>query len=232
MAEEVCDYLFLNLDLEDVTQLNTKRDTCARCFRPETVCICAHLPSKPIPINTHIIILQHPAELKRPLATVPILVNCLPPDKCTVIIGRLFNPDKHSILTECITHKNNTAVLFPHKDAFKLSESTILPVTINYIIALDGTWNQAKRMYKSNSFLQELFHLELNVNHVSEYVIRTQPFDNCVSTVEAISFCIGFIENNLKIPESIMPSLRALCDHQLIFGAKVHISKEKCKSNV
>jgi hypothetical protein len=61
MADDPDDFLFGNLSL--VCEPSTKRQTCQRCQRPASLCICYSLPIQPIPVHTNIIILQHPNEV-------------------------------------------------------------------------------------------------------------------------------------------------------------------------
>ena len=54
------------------------RSMCERCQRPDKVCICSALPVQPIPIQTRLIILQHPKERKKATyGTVPIVRLCI-----------------------------------------------------------------------------------------------------------------------------------------------------------
>ena len=84
-------------------------------------------------------------------------------------------------------------------------------------------------MYKANSYLSELTHLSIDIKQTSKYVIRTQPTDNCLSTIEAVAFCLEQLEGDQDIPGVLLSPLKALCDHQLDHGAKTHVSKEKGK---
>uniref|UniRef100_A0A494B9G4 tRNA-uridine aminocarboxypropyltransferase n=1 Tax=Mus musculus TaxID=10090 RepID=A0A494B9G4_MOUSE len=73
-----------------------RRPECGRCSRPQKVCLCPYLPVRPLQISTHLYIIQHPAEESRVLRTVPLLAACLPPDRCTVKIGRRFSEERCS----------------------------------------------------------------------------------------------------------------------------------------
>ncbi|KAJ9513784.1 hypothetical protein QJQ45_015521 [Haematococcus lacustris] len=71
-------------------QAGSRRKLCDRCKRPASVCLCPALPPAPIQLQGKVIILQHPGELKRALATVPLLRLCIQP--CEVVVGRKFKP--------------------------------------------------------------------------------------------------------------------------------------------
>ncbi|KAI6649440.1 DTW domain-containing protein 2-like isoform X1 [Oopsacas minuta] len=226
------DFFSSLLELDDVTSLSgavaVTRDICQSCNRPNTVCICASFPKDPLNIHTHLIILQHPNEIKRPMATVPLLSKCVVSKKCTVLRGKNFSPLKYPIIRQCLENRPQCAVLYPLSDAIVLPSSTPIPA-IQYLIVIDGTWRQAKSMYKGNNYLSELTHLSIDIKQTSQYVIRTQPTDSCLSTIEAIAFCLEHIEGDPLIPGVLLSPLKALCSHQLIYGAKTHVSKEREK---
>ncbi|XP_068026175.1 tRNA-uridine aminocarboxypropyltransferase 2-like [Melanerpes formicivorus] len=71
-----------------------RRPECARCSRPQKVCLCPFLPIHPLKVSTCLYIIQHPAEESRVLRTVPLLAACLPPDKCKILVGRRFSEDR------------------------------------------------------------------------------------------------------------------------------------------
>ena len=67
------------------------RNMCDRCQRPDKVCICSSLPKQPIPIETRLIILQHPKERKKATyGTVPIVCLCV--ENVHVITANLNGP--------------------------------------------------------------------------------------------------------------------------------------------
>ena len=223
------DFFSSLLEMDDITDFSdsstVRRDTCVTCNRPDTVCICASFPTELLNINTNIIILQHPNEIKRPMATVPLLSNCVAKEKCIVLRGTKFGPSKYPIIRKCLENRHQSAVLYPVADAILVSGSSPIP-HIQFLIVIDGTWRQAKSIYKGNVFLNELIHLAINIKQTSQYVIRRQPTDNCLSTLEAIAFCLEHLEKNPNIPGVMLSPLKSLCDKQLICGATTHVSRE------
>ena len=223
------DFFSSLLEIDDITELSgsiaARRDICQTCSRPYTVCLCASFPTEVLNINTNLIILQHPNEIKRPMATVPLLINCVPREKCVVLRGKNFGPSKYPIIRKCLENRHQTAVLYPLPDAILVPGSAPIPY-IQYLIVLDGTWRQAKSLYKGNVFLNELIHLAIDIKQTSQYVIRRQPTDNCLSTIEAVAFCLAQLEKNPIIPDVLLSPLKSLCDKQLICGASTHVSRE------
>ncbi|KAG8041153.1 hypothetical protein G9C98_002141 [Cotesia typhae] len=143
------------------------RDQCSQCRRPITVCWCPGLPKTPLCPQSRIIILQHPAEVKRCLRTAPMLSLSLEQNKCLLFRGKKF-PSKHEGLME-ILKEENTILL---------------------------------------------------------YVIRTQPAEGCLSTLESGAFSLSILENQSWYKDAMLGPLHYLCKFQLENGAVTHQSKE------
>ncbi|XP_070543356.1 tRNA-uridine aminocarboxypropyltransferase 2-like [Ptychodera flava] len=205
-----------------------RRPTCDRCTRPTSVCLCPYLPSERAQVSTNLYIIQHPHEEVRVLRTVPILDISLPQDKVHVIRGRRFN--RHALLDK-ITSYPNTLLLFPGPGAVDLQSIPLDSYPSYNLILIDGTWPQARGIYSNNRFLHRPKQVKLSLNVVSEYVIRTQPTDAALSTLEAAAFALSVLENKPELIEILTKPLRALCDFQLEHGAVPHQSKEYLKKN-
>ena len=67
-----------------------RRRVCRECDRPVTSCLCDAFPDEPIRLKSGgvVLILQHPLEKRRKLATVPLLRKSL--ERCEVLVGRDF----------------------------------------------------------------------------------------------------------------------------------------------
>lgn len=213
--------LFADLNIFDETQ--SKRPLCTNCKRPVTVCWCSYLPHEPLAIKTNIYILQHPFEETRCLRTVPILQNCVTKDKCRIIQGKRFPQSKHPELVP-VLESANSLLLYPGEDAVDITE---LPLDVTYnLLLLDGTWAQAKGIYTQNAALKKIKKVQLHTERKSKYVIRTQPCDSALSTLEAAAVAISVLEDRKDAYEVFTHPLKALCDFQLQHGAAEHQSRE------
>ncbi len=65
----------------------------------------------------------------------------------------------------------------------------------------------------------------------SEYVVRTQPLDCCVSTVEAVGRALSALEGRPDVAEALVRPLRAMCNFQINHGAVTHDSREFREQN-
>lgn len=170
--------------------------------------------------------MQHPAEEKRCLRTAPMLFHGLASNKCLIFKGKRF-PGLHNEL-EAILRAKNTLLLYPSPRAVDIgSLSSVAETNANFynLVILDGTWPQAKAIYASNSILHNIKQVKLLTNHISDYVIRTQPTDGCLSTLETATEALTILEKNQSYRKLLEP-LRALCQFQLENGAVSHQSKE------
>lgn len=91
---------------------------------------------------------------------------------------------------------------------------------------IDGTWQQAKSMYKSSPNLHKMKQVKLLVEKPSHYVIRTQPMEACLSTVETAAEALSVLERDDKFAVELVRPLQALCNFQIKHGALEHQSKE------
>lgn len=200
------------------------RKLCDRCCRPEKVCLCPYLPVKPLPIKSKLLILQHPSEEKRCLRTAKILELSLPSDKCKVIRGKRFNANRYPELSEALKNPEKTFLLFPGKSSQQLE--TVEKCDPHNIIIIDGTWGEARCIYHNSNDLKNVRKVVLNVQKRSNYVIRTQPTEESLSTVETAAITLAHLEDNRSIYDTLMKPLQALCTFQLEHGAAHHFSKE------
>ncbi|XP_032070398.1 DTW domain-containing protein 2 [Thamnophis elegans] len=211
-------------------ELSARRPECGRCGRPQKVCLCPFLPVHPLKVSTCLYIIQHPAEESRVLRTVPLLTACLPEDKCKVLIGRRFCEDRYPELAS-MCKSSNTLILYPGAGATNLEEMDLSSTNSYAIIIIDGTWSQAKDIFSKNPLFQIPKQVQLKTSFSSQYIIRTQPTNACLSTLECAAIALAIVEKNDAIKETVLRPLQALCAFQIQHGAQVHHSKEHLLKN-
>ncbi|KAE8635569.1 hypothetical protein XENTR_v10002667 [Xenopus tropicalis] len=203
-----------------------RRALCARCSRPQKVCLCPFLPVCPLDVSTSLYIVQHPAEEGRVLRTVPLLAACLPHEKCKVLIGRRFGEERYPELAT-VCRNPGTFILYPGAEAANLEEMSLADIQPPYaLIIIDGTWSQAKDIFYKNTLFRLPKQVQLKTPISSQYVIRTQPTNMCLSTLECAAAALSVMEKRTEIQEIILRPLQALCSFQLQHGAQIHHSKE------
>ncbi|XP_073913112.1 tRNA-uridine aminocarboxypropyltransferase 2 isoform X3 [Castor canadensis] len=165
------------------------------------------------------------------LRTVPLLAACLPQDKCKVKIGRRFSEERDTELST-VCRKPGTLILYPGAEATNLEDFLLdSPVYPSTLILIDGTWSQAKDIFYKNSLFRLPKQVQLKTSLSSQYVIRMQPANRCLSTLECAAVALSILEKNSGIQETLLRPLQALCSFQLQHGAQIRLSKEHLLRN-
>jgi len=199
-----------------------RREICSVCERPGTVCICSSLPKPPIKLRIEIVVLQHPDEEKRAIRTGRLLQLGLDSSCCKIYRGKKF-PGGRKELMERLSSPG-TVLLYPGPNSRELSETSLTDPCVDRVVLLDGTWDQAAKMYHRNLVLHKLKQIKLNLKLRSEYAVRTQPNDACLSTLESAVHSAAILEGRPEIVAPLLKPLVTLCSIQLSHGAVNHHS--------
>ncbi|KAL5004161.1 hypothetical protein ScPMuIL_017617 [Solemya velum] len=203
-----------------------RRPVCDRCRRPITVCWCPFLPTEPLDVKTEVYILQHPFEESRCLRTAPMLYHSVRPGKCHIVKSKKFRPGRFPEIAT-VLQSPNTILLYPGDDAVDISELPSLEGDAFYtLVLLDGTWQQAKGIYTQNAMVKWPQKVKISHTMTSKYVIRTQPNDTSLSTLETAAIAISILENRPTLVDIMTRPLDALCQFQMAHGAVAHQSKQ------
>ncbi|KAJ8940944.1 hypothetical protein NQ318_010145 [Aromia moschata] len=228
----MCDELDVLNDLASLpADPPVMRDICPQCCRPTRVCYCSSIPNPPLSPKSRIILLQHPAEEKRCLRTATMLQLGLETNKCLVFKGKRF-PGRYNHLNEILCAPN-TLLLYPSRTAVDINEIADEKDNTSYnIVLIDGTWPQAKAIYTGSPVLHDIKQIKLLTNSTSNYIIRTQPADGCLSTLETAAHALSILERNDTYNDKLLEPLKTMCQFQLENGAVSHQSKEfRIKNN-
>ncbi|HZH56584.1 tRNA-uridine aminocarboxypropyltransferase [Yanghanlia caeni] len=160
-----------------------RRARCARCQRPLTHCLCAHIPS--LPNRTRVLILQHPDEARHAMNTARLAALGL--QNAELLVGETF-PQLDGIVAAA----EQAVLLFP---ATAGSCGTPAPGTgVDLLVVPDATWRKARGIVRANPVLEALPRLTLAQGTPSAYRIRKAPDPGAVSTVEAIARALQQLE--------------------------------------
>lgn len=218
---------------------NSSRHMCQGCERPQRVCWCGFLPRPLVNVQSSVIILQHPNERKRGIKTAIMATKGIAQDHCRIFRGRKF-PGQHEELqglferldmgANDVPSTSNLFILYPGKEALPLSDLKPDQGPYTFII-LDGTWDEAKKLFAWNPALQKLPQVSLHIKRPSAYVVRTQPADLCLSTLETVAETLATVEADPSIRDRLVQPLHAMCNFQINHGAVIHDSKEFKEQN-
>lgn len=175
--------------------------------------------------SCRLIVLQHPAEEKRCLRTVPLLKLGLQPDRFHLFKGKRFPLPRHSRTLDALLADPRSLLLFPSREAVPLEHIDPHDGPYNLVL-LDGTWPQAKAIYVCSQQLHGMRQVKLLATGHSNYIIRTQPTEGCLSTLETAARALAVLERDERYATELVRPLHALCQFQLDNGAVTHHSKE------
>jgi DTW domain-containing protein YfiP len=162
--------------------VDTGHERCERCLFQRRVCLCAQIPA--IATRTQIVIVRHHSERWRSSNS-----------------GRLA----HRALTNSIVVEHGgvagPAVLPPLDPAeacllFPQGEPHTPAPLPRQLVVLDGTWSQARRMYRKLDALRGLPVLRLPDDPMPAARLREAPAPGRVSTIEAIARALRLLEGD------------------------------------
>lgn len=198
-----------------------RRNKCFTCYRPEHNCLCEHIES--FDTKARFVLLMHIKEAKREkLGTGRLTTATL--KNSEVIVGVDFTNDTrvNELLRDT---RYYPVVLYPGDEAYNVSEDPIenFPIPANkelLIFVIDGTWPCAKKMMKESSNIRHLPRIMFSPNKKSNFLIKHQPDELCLSTLESIHFLLGEMDKvgleNLEGREDrLLNSFRAHVEFQL-----------------
>lgn len=185
----------------------TPRPHCYRCDKPEVACLCARIPR--VPNRTPILIVQHKRESRHPLGTVRIADLGLQRCSVRVVPG---NARSGSELPAWVPA--GAGLLYPGPEARELESlgSEELP---GALVVIDGTWHQARALFRDHAWLRELPRYRLNPTEAARYRIRREPRPSYRSTIEAIVQALRVLEPELASVRDLISAFDGLIDDQI-----------------
>jgi len=146
-----------------------------------------------MPARTRFVFLMHPKEFKEEKAGTGRLTHlCLPNSE--IHMGKGFDADE-AVQALINDPKNHAVLLYPGTEALNLSVANEPQVSAFksqvsdrqvVVFLLDATWSGARKMLRLSPSLQRLPRIMFTPSAPSRYIIKQQPVDGCLSTLEAV----------------------------------------------
>ncbi|MBT4286076.1 MAG: DTW domain-containing protein [Deltaproteobacteria bacterium] len=174
---------------------------CPGCQLPLSLCICCSLPR--ITAKATFWILMHPFEYDKPTNTGRIIQDCIHQSK--IIFWERTLPS-HRLLNLI---KDNQQVFLVFPEEYKTNTNSpvhsrpLATENPNFIL-LDGTWKQARKIFRKSPYLHHLPILSLNSEQKSIYKLRRPSQDHHFCTVEV---AIALLQQNQEIEQSLKLNL-------------------------
>ncbi len=193
------------------------RPLCRGCGRAMVTCFCERITV--LKTRTRILLLQHPREQRVAVGTARMAQLALPNSRLRV--GLDFAKDEE--IKDILARPSSAYVLFPGPGALPVEK---LPrdraVTL---IVFDGTWSQARKLLKLNPEIAGLPRVAFHPGKPSAYVIRREPADFCVSTIEALAEVLTVLEPDGGPFARLLDPFHAMVERQLWFQTEVRASR-------
>ncbi len=159
---------------------------CYRCFWPKAHCWCASI--EPMHTNTRFVLLMHPKEWKQEKAATGRLTHlCLAESEVHMALECDTHPAVQAIMRD---PESFPVLLYPGEGAHNLSRGALTAADLGgrrlVVFVLDSTWGGARKMLKLSPNLQRLPRVVFTASAPSRYVIKRQPQEGCLSTLEAV----------------------------------------------
>lgn len=166
-----------------------------------------------------LLILQHPQEKTEKLATVPLLEANLANVRKAVglswpnlarALGRDSDPKAWGVLYLGSARPGDALVAAVDAKGNALADQRVME-GLEGIIALDGTWSQAKALWWRNPWLLKCRRLVLNPPFASHYgKLRREPRRESLSTLESAGFALASLEGRPEILERLLQAFDTL----------------------
>lgn len=172
-----------------------QRDLCLKCFRPKKSCFCQYI--KKFDPEMKIVLLMHPMELKRERVGTGRLCQ-LTLVNSEIVMGVNFTED--SRVNQLIQDENYfPVVLYPGEMAMNVSKGEFSKINLQgkklLVFVIDGTWPCAKKIMRESKNLHPLPRISFDIKRHSEFAIKQQPGEFCLSTLEALHEFFNIWEN-------------------------------------
>lgn len=196
------------------------RQVCYRCFRPAKNCLCPDIYA--FNTNTRFVILMHPKEARKvKLGTGRLTHLCL--KNSEILFGVDFTED-HRINSLIKDPTYYPLILYPEEDSTNVAQFHFPPCVPNpkkiLVFVIDASWTLAKKMLKQSTNLLALPKIHFRRQEPSRHVIKQQPHEYCLSTIESVYFLLDEldklgIENCQEQHHILLDYLDKICRLQL-----------------
>jgi DTW domain-containing protein YfiP len=160
----------------------TPAGRCPRCLFPLRTCLCAHVPA--LAPRTRVVIIRHETEIFRASNSGRLAHLALAGSAIIDHGGQL--PDVE------LTDRDGAWLLYPEGE---VAHAAPVPPP-RTLVVLDGTWAQARRMYRKLDTLRGLPMMRLADAPMPEARLRASPAPGRVSTIEAIARALRLLEGD------------------------------------
>ena len=170
------------------------RKKCYVCFRPKSSCMCSEITA--FDTQTKFIFLMHPKEFKKTKNNTGRFTHLSLKNSELFIDDNFTN---HKRVNEIINNYESY-ILYPSKNAINLSTKKPNLSSKRAIFIIDSTWACSTSLLKKSKNLQNLNHISFDNTKESQYKIKEQPANFCLSTIES-TLCVLELLNKYNMED-------------------------------
>jgi DTW domain-containing protein YfiP len=200
-------------------------------MQPHYSCYCEHI--RRFDPNMKFVILIHPIEMKRRIATGRM--SHLSLEDSNLIMGHDYSENKrvNEILADSRFHP---VVLYPGPTSVNLTyleareREDLFPQDKRLaVFVIDGTWGTARQMMNRSQNLKTLPRISFSPPAPSNFRVRKQPRPGCYSTIEAIHHTIELLgqgrgfPTETRIHDHLLHVFARMVERQLEFVPRDHL---------
>jgi DTW domain-containing protein YfiP len=168
-------------------------------------------------------LLQHPRERDMPIGTARMATLCLP--NAELHEGVRWGDEALDRVLRVGEGGPPPVLLYPGEGAVDVMQHPPAgPVTL---VVVDGTWWQARKLVRESPRLAALPRYAFIPPRPSEYRIRKEPAESCVSTLEALAHVLGVLEGDAARFDALLVPFRAMIDTQIACARELHGARER-----
>tara|TARA_R110002167_G_scaffold268090_1_gene474654 strand:- start:1319 stop:1789 length:471 start_codon:yes stop_codon:yes gene_type:complete len=138
------------------------------------------------------ILLTHERELIKGTNTGRLVKDILGND-AEIIVWKRKEPDER--LVKLLALKQ-AALLYPNLES-ESAASSHKKMNFDYLVILDATWQEARKMFNRSSYLNQAERVSLDISKPSEFKLRRNQIEGGLSTVECVIELLR-LDNNIQ----------------------------------
>ena len=171
--------------------------------------------------RTQFVFLMHPKEFKHEKAATGRLTHlCLANSE--IHCGIAFDRDE-TVQALIADPANFPVLLYPGREAMNLSHRQLQPAQLGgrrlVVFLIDATWALGRKMLRLSPTLQRLPRVMFTPSAPSRYVIKQQPHEGCLSTLEATHELLMALTaaglDHYSLPEQLLGLFQRMQDFQI-----------------
>lgn len=170
----------------------SKIGRCLGCYLPASSCLCSDKPN--VKAAAVFWLLTHNDEYYKPTNTGRLIIDSIQDSRVFKWSRTDPDPDFMNALSD---QAYAPCIVFPSGDSHqeRMVESTAFAGKTPAFIILDGTWRQARRMFRLSRYLDHLPVIEPSSGAVSRYQLRQSAEEHHLCTAEVAAAILREVDD-------------------------------------